>query len=612
MAFLIPENIPSRAGVPDRLRHVARAMRDHLPAATTVWMRQSQEGEGAAPHLVMLDPGAGIALIEAPPMRRPAQRPRWFKTSLTEEQVLSIREDITMSAEQLRSRIDRSLVPTLPVWHVVAAPDLDEAPDGFRAGENQFLLLGSDMTEADLPAALRRMFGAGIDTPLSEQEENRVRAEINPRVVIDPQLIVSASESGETLPLFQEPEVAPEDIVRVMDRKQERVAEHLGWGYRMLRGVAGSGKTLVLTHRARYLHETFPNYRILLLCFNRLLANALKLMVGPDDRLTVTNIDRLAYHVFGRGGGGGNFDFDQQRRRAIAAANRLPDSRRYDAVLIDEAQDLDHTALNLAYAMLKSSRRDLKATTRGLGSYNTGHLVMALDSAQAVYGRAGRRSMTWNPPGVTAQGRTTVFGRNYRNTRQILDFAWNFLDDSPTRRPNSSPADGDLVVPEAAHREGSVPRVLECGSFRHEARAIGDEVERLIGSGVDVKDIAVMYGHKDLQTELWNELCRRRDLPYFHIQHRGRNGIQENRDKAMGVQDKIRVSTIHGLKGLEFSRIVIGGVNQAYVHDVPPEEQTEAAKRLVYVGMTRAMDELVITCSGDGEIGPALRRAART
>lgn len=413
------------------------------------------------------------------------------------------------------------------------------------------------------------------------------------------------------MPLFQEPEVAPEDIVRVMDRKQERIAEHMGWGYRMLRGVAGSGKTLVLTHRARFLHDTFPNYRILLLCFNRLLANALERMVDPGNRLTVTNIDRLAYRLGRRSAGGGNFDFDQQRRRAIAAANRLPDSRRYDVVLIDEAQDLDHTALDLAYAMLKGSRRDLKATTRGLGSYNTGHLVMALDSAQAVYGKAGRRSMTWNPPGVTAQGRTTIFGRNYRNTRQILDFAWNFLDDSPIRSPNSNPTDEDLVVPEAAHREGSAPRVLECGNFRHEARAIAAEVERLIGSGVEVKDIAVMYGHKDLQSELWNELCRRRDLPYFHIQHRERNGMQANRDKAMGVQDKIRVSTIHGLKGLEFSRIVIGGVNQAYVHGVPDEEQTAAAKRLVYVGMTRAMDELVITYSGEGEIGPALRKAAR-
>jgi hypothetical protein len=606
MAFLIPENIPSRSGVPDQLRHVARALRDFLPEHTTVWLRRDKDTH---PYLLVLDPGAGIAVIEAPPIRAASRRPKWFSRYLKEEDILRVRDDIADLVADLRSRIDRSKVRSLPVRHVVAAPGHDEPIMGFQPGENQALLLGSDMTEDRMHAALREMLGAATGAPLSEQEENRVRAEINPRVVIDPKVTGSDPASGQTLPLFQEPELAPEDVIRVMDRRQERLAEHMGWGYRMLRGVAGSGKTLVLTHRARFLHESEPTYRILLLCFNRLLANALELMVDPGDRLTVTNVDRLAYRLGKQSVGGGNLDFDQLRRRAITAANRLPDSRRYDVVLIDEAQDLDHTALDLAYAMLKKSRQDLKATTRGLGSYNTGHLVMALDSAQAVYGKAGRRSMTWNPPGVTAQGRTTIFGRNYRNTRQILDFAWKFLDDSPTSRPNSNFEKGDLVVPEAAHREGSVPRVLECGNFRHEARAIADEVERLIGSGVEVKDIAVMYGHRDLQSELWNELCRRRGLPYFHIQHRERNGVQANRDKAMGVHDKIRVSTIHGLKGLEFSRILIGGVNQAYAHDVPEEEQTEAVKRLVYVGMTRAMDELVVTYSGAGDIGHALRAA---
>lgn len=604
MAFLIPQNIPSRAGVPDRLRHVARALRDLMPEETTAWLR---ENEDTPPYLLMLDPGAGIALIEAPSIRKAARRPRWFSRFLEDEDILRIRNDIAAQAENLRSRIDRSLVRSLPVRHVMAAPDHDEPVEGFAPGENQALLLGRDMTETRLLPAIRRILGAEIAGPLSEQEENRVRAEINPRVRIDPGVIGPESESGKTLPLFQEPEVAPEDIIRVMDREQERLAEHMGWGYRMLRGVAGSGKTLVLTHRARYLHDTLPNCRVLVLCFNRLLANALKLMVNPGDRLTVTNIDRLAFKLVKGKGGSGSPDFTNIRQRAVAAANRLPDGRLYDVVLIDEAQDLDHAALDLAYAMLKRSRRDLKATALGLGSYNAGHLVLALDSAQTLY---GRRSMTWNPPGINARGRTAIFRRNYRNTRQILSFAWSFLDGSPAGHPESRPADEDLVVPEAAYRDGPFPKVLECGSLREEARTIADEVGRLVESGVEVKDIAVMYGHKDLQRDLY-ERCRRRGLPYFHVQHRGRNGIQENRDKAMRVRDKIRVSTIHGLKGLEFSRIVIGGVNQAYVHDVPDEEQTDAAKRLLYVGMTRAMDELVITYSGKGEIGPALRDACQ-
>ena len=603
MAFLIPENIPSRSSVPDRLRHVARAARDFLPDETTVWL---EANDGKPPYLLVLDPGAGIALVEAPRTPRPDRRPRWMRQVLKEETITAIREDIAERAGELRSRIDRSLVRSLPVCHMVAFPDLEEPVEGFQPSENQAVLLGPDMTETGLHASVRRILGAEIATPLSEQEENRVRAEINPRVVIDLTVIGSDQEVGQTLPLFQEPDVAPEDIIRVMDRRQERLAEHMGWGYRMLRGVAGSGKTLVLTHRARYLHDTFPNYRILVLCYNRLLANALELMVGRSDRITVTNIDRLAFRLAGQAGRR-NIDFENLRSRAVAAANRLPDSRRFDIVMVDEAQDFDHAGLDLAYAMLRQSRRNLQPTGLGLSSYQAGHLVLALDSAQNVY----RRSMTWNPPEMTARGRTTVFRRNYRNTRQILELAWNFLDGSATGRSTTKSDEETLILPEASYRQGPAPKVLECGNLADEARAMASEVERLVSEGVDVKDIAVMYGHRDLHDELRNE-CRRRDLPYFHIQHRGRKRSEDRRDLAMSIRDRVRVSTIHGLKGLEFSRIVIGGVNRTYVPDTPDEEHTDAAKRLVYVGMTRAMDELVITYSGDGEIGPALRRAARS
>ena len=604
MAFLIPENIPSRSDVPSRLRHVARAVRDFLPDETTVWLKKDDD---RPPYLLVLDPGAGIVLMEAPPAPRAGRRrPRWMSRVLQEEAIVATREEIAERAGELRSRIDRSLVRSLPVKHVVAFPDREDPVEGFQPSENQAVLLGSDMTETRLHVSVRRILGAEVATPLSEQEENRVRAEINPRVVIDLKVIGSDPEVGQTLPLFQEPDVAPEDIIRVMDRRQERLAEHMGWGYRMLRGVAGSGKTLVLTHRARFLHDTFPNYRILVLCFNRLLANALGLMVGRSDRITVTNIDRLAFRLAVGRATRRNIDFDGLRLRAVGAANRLPDSRRYDVVMVDEAQDFDHAGLDLAYAMLKKSRRNLQPAGLGLSSYQAGHLVLALDSAQNVY----RRSMTWNPPEMTARGRTTVFRRNYRNTRQILELAWNFLDGSATGRSTTKPDEEGMVRPEASYRQGPAPRVLECGDLQDEARAMASEVERLVSDGVEVKDIGVMYGHRDLQDELWTE-CRRRDLPYFHIQHKGRKRSEDRRDLAMRIQDKVRVSTIHGLKGLEFSRIVIGGVNRTYVPDTPDEDQTDAAKRLVYVGMTRAMDELVITYSGEGQISQALRNACQ-
>ena len=599
MAFLTPENIPSRSGVPDRLRQVARALRDFMPQETTVWLEEDKEGP---PYLEVLDPGAGIVVIEAPSVTRRGRSRGPLGRSFSEQDIVRIRDDIAERAEDLRKRIDRVLVSSLPVKCVLAVPDHDEAPViALDPVERQLpILTRSDLSEARLRPAIRRILGSGEMTPLGEQEENRVRA------VRNPEIFVSSTEGFETLPLFQDPEIAPEDIIRVMDREQERAAEHLGWGYRMLRGVAGSGKTLVLTHRVRHLHRLFPNWRILLVCYNRLLANALQQKVGDSDRVDVTNIDRLAYRLAGQTSGRRAPDFEQLRTRAAIKADRLPDSRRYDVVLIDEAQDFDRPALDLAYAMLKRSRRDLGAVGQDLRSYRAGHFVMALDSAQNIY----RRSMTWNPPEVTARGRTKVFRRNYRNTRQILRFAWTFLAGSSGESSSATDLDDPkgLILPEAAARNGPEPRLLDCQDLRGEAEAIAAGVERLTTDGVKVADIVVMYGHRDLEAQL-RQAFQRRHLPYFHVQEQDSRGRKPNRDSAVGVRDKVRVSTLQGLKGLEFSRVFIGGVNRAYVHEVAEEDQEAAVKQLLYVAMTRAMDELVITISGDGAIGRTLRAA---
>ena len=483
------------------------------------------------------------------------------------------------------------------------------------------ILTRTDLTEQRLPGALRRVLGGGRPRPLSESQQKRARAVVNPEIVLP-------RSRAESLPLFQDPEIPAGDVIRVMDREQERVAEHLGAGYRVLRGVAGSGKTLVLAHRARHLHKHWPNLRILVLCFNRVLANALKTMVMPDKRLEVTNIDRLAYHLAERKGGRAEpglpaasgagrtrrvdgSDFDRRVLQATEVARGLPDSGCFDAVLVDEAQDFDHLRLELAYAMLKSDRLlpDLARPDRD-------NFVMAYDVAQNVYHRGGAR---WNPPGVDAQGRTrtargrsTVFRKNYRNTREILDFAMNFLAGSRDWRSASVDLDDPaaLIPPEAAKRSGPHPRLTVCHDLREEAESIASRVMKLLTGGVAVYDIAVLYGCAELQQEL-QQAFSHGGLPYFHVQERDSGGRQTNRDKAVGVRDKVRVSTLTGIKGLEFSRVFVGGANHVQVHDVEATDQFQATKRQLYAAMTRAMDELEITMSGDGEIGAALREAER-
>jgi len=73
-----------------------------------------------------------------------------------------------------------------------------------------------------------------------------------------------------------------------MDHLQEKYAREIGGGPRLLKGVAGSGKTLVLLQRAIYKAKYDPSAkRILFTCYNLSLANHVRDMVGhnvPEDR----------------------------------------------------------------------------------------------------------------------------------------------------------------------------------------------------------------------------------------------------------------------------------------------------------------------------------------
>lgn len=65
-------------------------------------------------------------------------------------------------------------------------------------------------------------------------------------------------------------------------------------------------------------------------------------------------------------------------------------------------------------------------------------------------------------------------------------------------------------------------------------------------------------------------------------------------------QDRVSLLTLHSTKGLEFSRVYIVGVEDAEIpggtqHKPAMKAEIEEGRRLLYVGMTRAKDRLVMT-----------------
>ena len=62
----------------------------------------------------------------------------------------------------------------------------------------------------------------------------------------------------------------------------------------------------------------------------------------------------------------------------------------------------------------------------------------------------------------------------------------------------------------------------------------------------------------------------------------------------------VRLMTLHGAKGLEFPAVFVAGVKTGMLPLESPRHTTdlEEERRLLYVGMTRAREELILTAGG--------------
>lgn len=241
-------------------------------------------------------------------------------------------------------------------------------------------------------------------------------------------------------------------------------------------------------------------------------------------------------------------------------------SGQYDAVMIDEGHDFRSEWLKLVVQMVNPQ---------------TNSLLVLYDDAQSIYDTRKKGKFSFKGVGIQAQGRTTILKVNYRNTHEILDFAADFARQLLTQEE----ADEDGIprlAPVSAGRRGTRPLLIKLPTIRAEADEIASRLKEAHQNGVAWKDMAVLYWDNLDKDEIY------RALKAQHIYVVGKNSITfDNEDT------KVKFLTIHNSKGLEFPLVAIMGgriVEQA-------KTDVEAAK-LLYVAMTRATSQLVMTVAG--------------
>jgi len=378
-------------------------------------------------------------------------------------------------------------------------------------------------------------------------------------------------------------------IMRVMDLQQEQLARSLGDGHRVIHGVAGSGKTMILGYRAEYLARAGgPGCKpILILCFNEPLGVKLHSVMaakGLSDRVHVRHFHKWCHEqirAFGQTlpAQSAHF-FDDLVEAVIRGVERkqIP-SGQYQAVLIDEGHDFAPEWLKLVVQMVDPASNSL---------------LVLYDDAQAIYKRS-RLKFTLKSVGIKAVGKgySTILKINYRNTRQILQVASLVAADLLTADEVSD--DDDKIPrlhPISCGRDGQAPVIIKLPTLRDEAYAIADQFANAHKEGHAWGDMAVLCA--DWKTiDLCADALHQRQLPF---------NVRKRTGEYDPSADTIQVMTMKVSKGLEFPVVALPGVG----HMPAPGEDEKEAARVFYVAATRATHKLLIGVGGEGGFGSRL------
>lgn len=426
-----------------------------------------------------------------------------------------------------------------------------------------------EMTEGvEAEAFQERLWGMlpfARSVPLALPQIDRIRWHLFPEI-----RIATPGQGG----LFDEQEPEIPDLVRVMDLQQEQLARSLGEGHRVIHGVAGSGKTLILGYRAEHLAQVCVR-PILVLCYNQTLAKRLARSMatrGLAEKVVVMTFHQwcraqlLAYDVdLPANSQDKNAFFAEMVERIIRAvdANLIP-SGQYDAVLVDEGHDFQPEWLKLVAQMVNPS---------------TNSLLVLYDDAQSIYGKGRHNKFSFKSLGIQAQGRTTILKVNYRNTQEVLELASGIASD--LLKPSASDEDGvPVVAPISAGRHGSQPLLIKLPSIQDDADYIARHLKEAHKTGTPWSDMAVIYrDYRRIGKPVLDKL-RKAGIPVTY----------QNDITFAEKEDTVKFLTMHSCKGLEFPLVAIPGAGRTAVEERRKDEEA----RLLYVAMTRATRELVV------------------
>lgn len=247
---------------------------------------------------------------------------------------------------------------------------------------------------------------------------------------------------------------------------------------------------------------------------------------------------------------------------------QINEKNTYDYVFIDETQDLSQAQL---ISLRKVARKAL---------------IFAADLGQKIY----KTHFTWRSAGINVKGgRTKSLIGAFRSTKEIMNLANSLLLHDTTL------TEADIKQDYDAQPSDILPAVL-VAQQKTEYDMVSDLIKEILESYAETNDsctIGVLNFENYVCDTIKGVLSKK--------------GIEVERIKdqlGSALRPGVKVLTMHGAKGLEFDEVIITGMsskfpNLKYVLEEDMEEEINMARRLLYVSMTRAKNNVYITYKGE-------------
>lgn len=394
----------------------------------------------------------------------------------------------------------------------------------------------------------------------------------------------------------------------IPSREQQRLTNLMLDGKpRLVRGVAGSGKSYVLcnwmakTVQRLQPHQDSPIWAVFA---NRSLHHLLRdsiesawsdLFVDtlfqptpfPWESVSLLHIrDVLAGVLPEVNLSMNSYEFDYDRaaaeylnRRAIGQL--LP---RCGALFIDEAQDMGPSTLKLLLSLVEQTDAD---------DPNSRPAHIFYDNAQNIY---GRKTPKWSEFGLDLRGRSVILKESFRSTTPITELAVNVLYQLSSTDPlhdfeelfelellKSCQRQGQpWLEVQFSHLDGPAPIFHLCDRRENEIERIATHLRYLVDQEqISPQEITLLYVGDYVVNTLETQLVPRLSGSGIEL------SIQKNRTFERR-QNTVLVTTPHSFKGYESEVVLIPCVDQFVGGD------GQILAHALYVAMTRARSLLAI------------------